>query len=196
MKKCFLYIMFLFWIIDIQSHAVVLSIDPLSQSVQLGSQVSFNLNIAGLGNGTALGTYDINIGFNHGMLDFPSISFGNQLDLYTLGDVQIVTPSNGTVEVYEVSLESVSDLNSLQSSSFTLATLTFQTLTLGMNSPITLSVNALGDASGYPILASLQNGSVSIIPVPEPELWNLMLLGGGLVGYQVKRKKAKMLSAG
>jgi hypothetical protein len=125
---------------------VILSINPVSQTVPLGSQASFDVDISGSGGGTALGTYDINLGFDSTLLLYSSIVFGNQVDISGLGDIQSVTPGVGTVEVFELSLDSAAELNSLQSSTFTLATLTFDTLATGTNSPVTLSVNALGDA--------------------------------------------------
>lgn len=192
MKNCSPFIVsFLLVLMSTQSHAVtVLSVDPASQSVSLGSPVSFNINIAGLGNGTALGTYDINLVFDPALLAYSGITFGNQLDLSGLGDVQTVTPNNGTVEMFELSLESVSDLNTLQASAFRLATLTFDTLALGINSPITLSVNALGDASGNPITASLQNGAVSVAAAPVPIPAAVWLFGSalGIFGFLGKRR--------
>lgn len=193
MKKRLLFIVLFLWALSAQSYAaIVLSVGPSSQSVTLGSQVSFNVNVTGLGSGIALGAYDINIGFNPGLLTYSGIAFGNQLDLSGLGSVQAVTPGSGMVEVAEVSLDSISDLNTLQAPAFRLATLSFQTLALGNSSPITLSVNALGDAFGKSITASVQNGSVSVVAVPEPEEYMMLLLGFGLVGFQVKRKQKRL----
>lgn len=173
---------------------VVLSVSPVSQSVTVGSPVSFDIDASGLGNGTALGTYDINLGFDPTLLSYANITFGTGLDVLGLGDIQGVTPGNGTVEVFELSLDSVSDLETLQPSSFKLATLTFKTLATGTNSPITLSVNALGDALGNSITANLQNGSVTIngatTSTPEPASIALLLSGGSLLfmtGWRTRR---------
>jgi len=38
--------------------------------------------------------------------------------------------------------------------------------------------------------------TVGITPTPEPEEWAMMLLGFGMVGFQVKRKKAAWFKAG
>lgn len=113
------------------------------------------------------------------MLLYASIVFGNQVDISGLGDIQSVTPGTGTVEVFELSLDSAAELNSLQAPSFSLATLTFDTLATGRNSPVTLSVNAHGDSYGNSIAATLQNGSVAIAgessSTPEPSTLLLML---------------------
>lgn len=178
-------------------HAsVILSVDPSSQTVPLGTPASFNVDISGLGNGTALGTYDINLGFDPTLLSYASIVFGNQVDISGLGDIQSVTPGTGTVEVFELSLDSATELNSLQASSFTLATLTFDTLATGSNSPVTLSVNALGDAYGNSIAATLQNGSVTIAgassSVPEPSTLMMMVCVAAmsLFGFAAKAAPA------
>src|SRR5260370_17815359 len=70
---------------------VILSIDPSSQAVPLGSPASFAVDISGLGNGTALGTYDLNVAFDPALLSYSSIMFGKQLDVLGLGDIQSVT---------------------------------------------------------------------------------------------------------
>lgn len=170
--------------------AVILSIDPLSQNVALGSPASFNLNISGLGSGIALGTYDIDIGFNSSLLSYDMTTFGNQLDLFGLGDIQTVTTGAGKVNLFELSLDSTNDLNNLQSHNFTLATLIFNTLATGENSPITLSVNALGNADGNSISANLDNGSVSINAVPIPGSTFLFVTGlMVLIGFRSVRMR-------
>jgi hypothetical protein len=140
-----------------------LSISPSAQTVSVGSRVSIDLMISGTG--TAVGTFDINIGFDPGVLSYSDTTFGNQLDVFGLGDVRSVTPGVFTVELFELSLDSVSDLNSHQASSFRLATLSFNALSSITNSPITITVNALGDASGNSLSAVVQNGSVTVGPL-------------------------------
>ena len=160
---------------------VILSVDPGSQSVPFwGRRASFSLDISGLGNGSALGVYDVNVGFDPTLLSYDSIVFGDQVDISGLGDIQSVTPGTGTVEVFELSLDSPDELDSLQASAFTLATLTFDTLAAGTDSPVTMSANALGDAFGNPITADLQNASVSITSVtsaPEPTTLPIACIG-------------------
>jgi hypothetical protein len=176
---------FLFGVIGILCHAgIILEIDPASQTVPLGAQASFSVDIFGLGNGTNLGTYDINLGFDPALLSFSSIVFGDQVDISGLGDIQIVTPSTGTVEVFELSLDSATDLSG-QEAAFTLATLTFNTLASGADSPLTLSINVLGDANGNSLSADGQDGSVtisSLSSVPEPSTIVYTIGGLFLVG--------------
>ena len=46
------------------------------------------------------------------------------------------------------------------------------------------------------LAGNAQGCSTCIPPVPEPEEWTMILLGFGLVGYQVRRKREKVNSAG
>ena len=146
---------------------VILSLTPSSQTVVVGSPASLEIDISGLGNGTALGTYDLTLGFDPTLLSYTSIAFGNQLDLSGTGDIQSVTPGTGTVEVFELSLDSPGSLITLQASTFVLATLNFDTLATG-NSPLTLSINAMGDEYGNSFAATIQNGSMIIGSAPPP----------------------------
>jgi hypothetical protein len=53
-----------------------------------------------------------------------------------------------------------------------------------------------GDLGEYKVLLAWQagspasGGSVNVVgPIPEPEIWALMLVGTGLVGFQLRRKR-------
>jgi hypothetical protein len=148
--------------------AVTLAVSPSIQKGTVGSQVSFDVVASGLGNGIALGAYEINVVFDPTVLSYSATTFGSGLNPSGLGDVQTVTPGAGTVELFELSLDSAAALNAGQSSSFRLATVRFNALAVATNSPITLAANALADASGKALNASLQNGSISIIPTTLP----------------------------
>jgi len=181
MKRLLLFILFLAAATYCRADAI-LTISPTSQTVALGSQVSVNVGISGLGNGTALGAYDLNVEFDPTVLAYDGIAFGNQLDIFGLGDIQFVTPDAGTVDVFELSLDSSSDLESLQQPAFVLATLTFDTLSTGINSSLALTVNALSDADGNSVDSSVSGGSVSVnaaavAATPEPCSLVLCLTG-------------------
>lgn len=154
--------------------AATISVNPTAQTQTVGSPTTISLLITGLGAGTApsLGTFDIDIAFDPVLLSFVTATFGNQLDILGLGSLQITTPGTGTVNLFELSLDTVDDLNNLQAGSFTLAMLTFDTIAVG-TSALNLTVNALGDADGQAISSILENGTLTIEdtagnPIPEP----------------------------
>ena len=168
------------------AHAISLGFVPSSQNVVVRNPLDVSIVISGLVDKGApsVGTFDLDVLFNPLILDFSSVIFGNQLDLFGLGSITKVTPGGGRVNLFELSLDLPGDLNNLQTGSFTLATITFDALT-GGTSPLTLSVNALGDAGGNPLAADVSGGSVTAIPEPS----TLLFLGSGLVGLLMFRKK-------
>ena len=58
----------------------------------------------------------------------------------------------------------------------------------------TLSFLAVGGPNGLPPITLLDGVSLVDVtaPVPEPEEWAMMLVGAGLVSFQVRRKQAKV----
>lgn len=159
------------------SAAVVVKIVPPSQNALVGTAVSLQVAISGLGAAgpPAVGAYDLNIGFDPTVLQFTGAVFGDptlgdQLDPLSLGTVSSATPGVAAIDVFELSLDSVSSLNNLQAPAFALVTLTFQATGTG-TSPVTININALSDASGNALTGTTQNGSVTISqPSPTPVL--------------------------
>jgi hypothetical protein len=195
-------------VLALQSVAIAatITVAPFLPQSPLGSQVTVTIGVSGLGAGTApsVGTFDLDLGFDPLLLSFVSATFSNQLDILGLGDIQAVAPSVGSVNVFELSLDSASDLNALQLPAFTLATLTFDTLAEGV-SPLTVSLNALGDADGNALEANIQNGAITIQngtptnPTPEPN--STVLVAIGLLSIAMatrrirKRRRSGALSA-
>lgn len=190
------------------ADSVIISIVSASQSVGLGSSVSVGLKIAGLGDHTSpsLGTFDLNLDFDQAVLSYRTATFGDpalgdQLDpTGSANVVNLLTPGIGSIELLELSLDDAATLDSLQAGSFTLATIDFTTAGVG-TSPLTLSINALGDEFGNSLAATLQDTSVSVVSssIPEPSscwLTTAVLFLVSFLAFErrtsVKRRRGKL----
>ncbi len=171
---------------------ISLGISPITQS---GNSVNLGLVISGLGSASApsLGGYDFDIGFDPAHLSFDSAVFGdsalgNQLDLFNLGSNYTTANvgSPGLLNLSELSFDAITDLNTLQADSFTLATLNFNVLNPGA-SQISIAINVLSDAEGSALLAN--NTSVAITTVPVPGAAWLMLSGLGIFSRKKPSRK-------
>ena len=171
--------------------APILSIAPPTIVVGLGTPVDVALKISGLGDlmAPSLSEFDVNVSFDLAILSFVTATYGDpivgdQLDLFGFGSDIVTTPGVGAVNLFELSLDLPTDLDTLQAGNFTLATLTFDTIGLG-ESPLGLTATTLADAFGFPLAASIQNGTVSVVPEPA----TLLLIGSGLAGIAGLRRK-------
>jgi hypothetical protein len=201
-KKFRLLICTAFWLYAGSSQASTfvnpgfsLTMVSISDITQIGNSVNVQIGISGLGGNLApsLGAYDLDLSFDPSHLAFTGAEFGdallgNQLDLFNFGGnlsgADLTDP--GTVNFYEVSFDSVTDLNDLQVNSFTLATLSFDVLDFG-TSDLTLSVNAFGDAEGNDLPVTTLSTSVTTVPLPSA----IFLMASGLMGlgFAVKPRK-------
>jgi len=184
---------FVFFLLNVSAQAITLGFDPVSQNVYLGDSVSVDLVISELGDGMAdsLSTFDLIIDFDETILSFSSVTFGDpilgdQLDLLDEDSFYSDTAGVDTVNIYELSFDSPSDLNSSQASSFTLATLTFDaneigTSPLGYSAP-SIPFIVLGDATGAELSSktTFSTGSITVIaPIPEPA--SIILFSTGML---------------
>ena len=183
--------------IALPATAFTIEFNPASQSLSAGSALVVDLVVSGLvDNATpSLGTFDLDVSFDSSVLNFSGATFGDQLNLSSLGDVSAVTPGTGTVNLFELSLESANDLDNLQAGSFTLATLSFNAIAEGTSS-LKLTLNALGDSLGDPLTATVAGGSVIVqsiatVPVPPalPMLLASLLVIGTMSSSRQKRRE-------
>jgi hypothetical protein len=172
------------------ANQVQLGFLPPSQTAAVGSfvQVALGISLLNIGEPPSLGAYDVTVSFNPGLLVFSQVDFGdpvlgNQLDVFRLGTIQKITPGDGTVQLFELSLDSAADLDSFQVGDFTLFTLTFAAVAPG-STALNLDINALADAVGAPLTATTESGSIITRSVPNddvPEPTTAALLGLSLV---------------
>ncbi|MCB1742511.1 MAG: hypothetical protein KDK91_19205 [Gammaproteobacteria bacterium] len=167
-----------------QTHAATLSLSPAAGTVQVGAPAVVELNISGLGDFApdSLGAFLVEIEFDPAVLDIDvsDVMYGS-----LLGDTDpsaFETDIVTTVEAGRVSLSAASllldfELDALQPSSFTLATLTFATLANGTSAlsfgTVDLS-NAMFPASTLALDSVL---TASVTAVPLPAAWLLFLTG-------------------
>lgn len=180
------------------ASAVTLEVQPSAPVVGLGGSVTIDIVIDGLGNLSApsLGAFDLDLTFDNSLFSFNSATFGdpvlgNQLDLFGFGSINGATPGASAVNLFEVSLDFVSDLDTLQAGSFTLASLVFDA------SPVNVGLGFFGltdivlsDSLGGPLDVSEVTGAhVQVVPVPAA-LW---LFGSGLIGLIGLSRRKKLL---
>ncbi|MBC8024678.1 MAG: hypothetical protein H7Y89_01685 [Steroidobacteraceae bacterium] len=171
------------------AHAATVTLTP-SQSTTLGNTVVISLVVSGLGDaGVSLGTFDLDVQFDAGVLSFDSATFGSGLDVLSLGSLQQVDSSlAGVVNLFELSIDSIEDLNTLQLDAFTLFTLTFNTVGVG-TSIVGISPNAFGDAFGVALAVDpILQTSVDVAPVPLPAAAWLLMSGLGLLAGAGRRR--------
>jgi N-acetylmuramoyl-L-alanine amidase len=165
-------------IAPMKSWAISISFNPGSTSAIIGATTTVNLRISGLvdGDSPSLSSFDLNIEFDSGLLALGGVTYGVQLDLLGLGSVIVTSPAPGNVNLFQLSLDSPSDLDSLQTGDFTLAILQFEALSIG-TSPLIISVNALADSAGNLLVADTQSGEIRVLSgsVPEPSTVLLLL---------------------
>jgi hypothetical protein len=176
------------------AQAITIDLIPNDTEVTVGTPLTVGIAISDLAGGTApsLGSFDINLMYDTTLLSFAgpgNVSFGDQLDLFGLGSIQAVDDSTaGIVNLFELSLDLADDLDNLQLPDFTLATLTFGTLTEGI-STLALSVNTLADSNGGSLTAEVIGTDINITSSTEvPEPYQLLLLFSGIASlYWLRR---------
>lgn len=171
-------------------HATIVSIAPSTTSALVGQSLLVEVNVANLVDGAApsLSGFDITLNFDPGVLGFAGITFGSGLDVLGSGDnLQESIVGANSVNAFELSLDTVDDLNNLQLGAFTLFTVAFDAIAEG-TSELSLTLNSLADAAAIEIDAQTLGASINVAPVPLPAAVWLFLGGIGLVGTLARRR--------
>lgn len=148
-------------------NAVSVSLNPSSQTVHLGDPVYVSLEISGLTDNAApsLGAFDISIQLDSSILSVDLVTFGNNLSLSAPGDNG--WSFNPILNLFEVSWDDSSLLDSLQPGEFTLATIQLSAVGIGQ-SALDISLATFGDSAGDPLLIDqLQGGLVNVRPMQQ-----------------------------
>jgi len=157
------------------SAQITLSLTPTTQTVSVNGLATYNLNISGLKTnadytGPVLGGYNIVLDFNSAIASAQSVSFGSSLAI-SGSDLQVADLStSGQISLTEISYDSAAVLESSQSSSFTVATITFQGLTPGTTALTFDTANtSLSDENANTLdLINANGASLTVTAIPEP----------------------------
>jgi len=170
---------------------VVVSMFPAHQDIQLGDTVSEEIQISGLNPAKqALGAYDFNITYNPAIilvLPTPTYNSVQMGDPVTGDSFTFTTPGPGTIEFTQVSTLQPNDLQTRQNAvggNFVL--LTFDLTGVGLGTSTlhfagtgvngNLPPAALSDQLGFSINAGAIDGSITVLPTPEPAAWPWLAL--------------------
>jgi hypothetical protein len=177
---------------------IAISFVPSSQTVNVGDPLTVALQISGLSSqrwgvgAPSLGGFDFDVTFDPNILKLSNVVFGDpkrgdQLDLFRLGSIKLTDLGVGTVNLFELSLNSASILNWLQAPKFTLATLYFDPIAVGY-SPLEFSDFLFADAKGSNLVPDhVGHGAVNVVPEPA----TLLLLSSGLAGLGIAAWKRR-----
>jgi hypothetical protein len=184
------------------SAAITLNLSPVGQSITVGSPVSIDARVDGIGNFTtpSIGGFDLTLTYNPGVLQFSSVSFnvpgqGNLVDLTNNPALNSVDSSvSGVVKFNQISLNTPAELNAVQPSNFTLARINFlgigsgtSSLNLSATDLIDELTNSLLPLSAVPFPATIEVRQ-AIATIPEPTLSPLGLVFFLAGAFWLKRR--------
>jgi hypothetical protein len=175
----------------VRSEAISIGLAPSPVAATVGGVFSLDLVVAGLvgGEASALGSWDLDVGFDSSLMSFDSVTFGTLLG-GPADSLQDALPNGaGSWNVAEISLLSPGELEALQPDSFVLATLGFSALAEGTSS-VVLSGGVAGNGAGRPLELQLGAARVEIAGgavVPEPGAALLFACGALLVARARRR---------
>ena len=128
----------------------------------------------------SLGAFLVEITYEESLLMFDSVDYGSFLgNPNDAIETDIVTtPSVGSVSLDEFSFLFDFELDALQPDSFSLATITFNSIGAG-TSPLGFGLVDISDAEGISLMPTLSGAQVSAVPLPA----TVLLFPSGLLAW-------------
>lgn len=173
-------------LLSTQSYAVTFSLSPSATNLTLGESLSIDVNVSDVTQNTAIGNYDLDVGFNSSVLNIGEgqVAFGTQLQQLGISSLKNISLEGGVLNISEVSHNDAKVLNSLQSDEFTVATLDFTTTNTG-TSPLNVLVNSVGNQDGRRIKnesllsrvvkpESIRVHDLSSLPAQQKDSWKTL----------------------
>jgi hypothetical protein len=162
--------------------APIISFSPSYQVIGLPGSTSVDILVSNLGANEAIGSFDVDVTFNPGIVGFTGYTLGSGLGSVAGGDQLDLSlgASGGVIDIAALSLLDPSALGPLQGGSFVLATLAFDAVGLGV-SPLVFSQSIWADQDGAELQAQIATGAIQVgdqVPVPEPASMTLFAVGG------------------
>ncbi len=149
---------------------VILSVEfpnPPAGQVTVGSTITANIFLSGLGGSLDLGAFDISLSYNSSLLSLSSVSLGTGLNLGNpaQSSYSVSTPP-GAVNTQEISFVAPSILATSQPDDLVLFTVTFLGLANGI-SPFPFTKVDLSDGAGGAFSpANISDGQIAVVPEP------------------------------
>jgi hypothetical protein len=177
------------------ASAINVDVIPSQPSLNVGEMLTADVVISDLGlfSPPSLGVFEIDLNFDNSLFAPGAVTFGVQLDLFGFGiNPRGATPLASTVNVFEISLDSPSDLDTLQLDRFLLFSVQFEALSAGVG-VFDLAIIELGNSVADPLFASTTSATVQVmspnaVPVPAA-VW---LFGTALLGFIGMSRRTKV----
>ena len=175
--------------------APIISFSPSYQVIGLPGSASVDIVVGNLGADEAIGSFDVDVTFNPGIVGFTGYTLGSGLGSVLGGDqleLSDGTAVGGVIDIAALSLLEPDQLKPLQGGGFVLLTLTFDAVAFGV-SPLGFSGDFIfSDQDGIQLGAQSLTGAIQVgddLPVPEPA--SMTLFGLGSAALLAKRWRAR-----
>lgn len=186
------------------ASAISIDFDPSVDSGFVGDTINVDVVVSGLTAANEIvSAYDLVVGFDSGILGLTTVSFGTSLDgLFFPSFKSTLELGSGIIEVQELSLASDSELALIQADSFTLFTMTFEIMSVGVSTlsfephPLLGINNDVKGKNAALIPVTMGRGLVAgaerPVQVPEPGIWLLFL--AGFIGFLNRSRQVSSIT--